>query len=230
MAARGLWCGIFGGTFDPIHMGHIRPVMAAARAAGLVKVIYIPAGRPPHRPPPAARADDRLAMVKIALADAAAARSKAAAAVATDVALEVDDIELKRRGASYTIDTVQELQRRAPRTNYVLLLGLDALLNFETWHRWDALQRGVHIVGIARPGWRAPEPLPAWWRTARVESAAALRDASAGKILIIETAPVDISATAVRDNIRAGRATAGVPPGVLDYIRQHNLYADPTPA
>lgn len=218
---RGPLCGIFGGTFDPVHRGHIRPVVAAARAAGLAKVIYIPAGVPPHRPPPVASAADRLAMVKIALAGEAAAG---------DVELAVDAIECKRRAPSYTFDTVQALQRRAPQTRYALLLGLDALLKLETWHRWDELQLGVHIVAIARPGWRAPESPPAWWRRAQVTSAAALRTAAAGKILIIETAPVSVSATKVRETIRAGRAAGGVPPGVLDYIRRHHLYADSTPA
>lgn len=224
MAMRGksgapgeLLCGIFGGTFDPIHCGHITPIVAAARIAGLTKIIYIPAGRPPHRPPPVASAADRLTMVKRAFADASTG----------DVELTVDDMEIKRRGPSYTIDTVQELQRREPRANYVLLLGLDALLNLEAWHRWEELQRGVNIIGIARPGWRAPAALPAWWRRAQVESTHALRDACAGKILVIETATVNISATAVRGKLHAGDNTVEyLPPGVHDYIREHDLYAD----
>lgn len=210
-------CGIFGGTFDPIHFGHLIPIQTATRAAGLGRVIYIPAGTPLHRPPPTASAADRLAMVNLALSRAST----------DDVELTVDDIECKRRGPSYTIDTVQELQRREPRTNYVLLLGLDALLNFESWHRWEELQRGIHIIGIARPGWRAPESPPDWWRRAQVESTDALRDATAGTIRVVETATVNISATEVRDKIRAGRDIADcVPPAVRDYIRRHNLYAD----
>ncbi|MDD9823204.1 MAG: nicotinate-nucleotide adenylyltransferase [Gammaproteobacteria bacterium] len=225
-------CGLFGGTFDPIHLGHLRPVMAAARAAGLAKVVYIPAGAPPHRPRPVASAGDRLAMVKMALDAelkdfAAAVESKDSAAADMEIKLEVDDIEIKRRGPSFTFDTVQELQRRAPQTRYALLLGLDALLELETWHRWEALQRGVHIIGIARPGWRAPAPLPTWWRRAQVESAAALRAAAAGKIFIAETATAAISSTAVRARIQAGgEAGECLPPAVRDYIRDQNLYAD----
>jgi len=217
--SRDSFCGIFGGTFDPLHHGHITPVIAAARVAGLAKVVYIPAGAPPHRPRPQASAAHRLAMVKLALAEVDAG----------DVELTVDDIELNRRGHSYTIDTVQELQRRAPRTNYVLLLGLDALLGFESWHRWNELQRAIHIIGIARPGWRAPASPPAWWREAQVNTAAELRDARAGKILILKTAGVDISATKVRAWLRAGDADGYrdcLPSGVVDYIREHNLYAD----
>lgn len=217
-----LLCGIFGGTFDPIHFGHLIPIQNAARAAGLDKIIYIPAGTPPHRPPPAAPAADRLAMVKLALSRAPA----------DGIELTVDDMECKRRGPSYTIDTVQELQRREPRANHVLLLGLDALLNLETWHRWEELQRGINIIAIARPGWRAPASPPAWWRRARVNCADELRAACAGKIFIIETAAVNISATEVRDKIRAGNdagdeSIAGcLPRAVRDYIREHNLYAD----
>ncbi|MDD9855895.1 MAG: nicotinate-nucleotide adenylyltransferase [Gammaproteobacteria bacterium] len=220
---RGQLCGLFGGTFDPIHLGHLRPVAAAARAAGLAKVIYIPAGAPPHRPRPVASAGDRLAMVKMALD----AELKDSAAADMEIKLEVDDIEIKRRGPSFTFDTVQELQRRAPQTRYALLLGLDALLGLETWHRWEALQRGVHIIGIARPGWRAPAPLPAWWRRAQVESAAELRAAAAGKIFIAETSTAAVSSTAVRARIQAGGdAGEWLPPAVRDYIRDQNLYAD----
>jgi len=213
-------CGIFGGTFDPIHWGHIRPVIAAARAARLASVTYIPAGEPPHRPQPAAGAAHRLAMVKIALATAAEAGDDG-------VDLRVDDIELNRRGPSFTIDTVQELHRRAPQTNYVLLLGLDALLGFESWHRWAELQRAIPIIGIARPGWRAPAPLPSWWKASLVNTAAELRAAGAGKILVIESVAVNIAASDVRARIHAGdEAGDCLPPGVADYIREHNLYAD----
>jgi len=217
--SRDSFCGIFGGTFDPLHHGHITPVIAAARIAGLAKVVYIPAATPPHRARPVASAAHRLAMVKLALAEVDAG----------DVELTVDDIELNRRGPSFTIDTVRELQQRDARAGYALLLGLDALLGFESWHRWAELQRAIHIIGIARPGWRAPASPPAWWRDAQVNSAAELRDACAGKIFTVESAGVNISASAVRERLRAGDADGYrdcLPSGVVDYIREHNLYAD----
>lgn len=217
--SRDSFCGIFGGTFDPLHHGHITPVIAAARIAGLAKVVYIPAATPPHRARPVASAAHRLAMVKLALAEVDAG----------DVELTVDDIELNRRGPSYTIDTVRELQQRDARAGYALLLGLDALLGFEAWHRWAELQRAIHIIAIARPGWRAPASPPAWWRDAQVNSAAELRDARAGKIFTVETTGVNISASAVRERLRAGDADGYrdcLPSGVVDYIREHNLYAD----
>ncbi len=205
-------CGLFGGTFDPFHYGHLTPVKAVFRAAALARVIYIPAAVPPHRPQPSAGAADRLAMTRIGLAG--------------EADFEVDDIELKRAGRSYTFDTLQDLRRQNPRQRYALLVGLDALIGLETWHRWEELQRSVHIIAISRPGWRAPQPLPAWWRAARVESSAGLRHAQTGKILVAETAPVAISATRVRARIRAeGDPGDWVPPGVRDYICEHNLYA-----
>ncbi len=105
------------------------------------------------------------------------------------------------------------------------MVGLDALLGLETWHRWRALQQSVHIIAIARPGWRLPRPLPRWWRAARAESGAELRRVSAGKILFIETAPVAVSATLVRRRIAAGGdARELLPPAVWDYIRRNQLY------
>ena len=204
-------CGLFGGAFDPIHYGHIEPVREVFRAAGLAKVIYLPTAIPPHRPQPGASANHRLAMARIALAD--------------EAHFEVDDSELKRPGPSYTIDTLQSLHRRHPKRCYALIIGLDAVLGLETWHRWQALQRSVHIIAVGRPGWSLPQPLPQWWQSARVESSAALRRSAAGKILFVEAAPVPISATLVRERIAAGEDIGHLtPPGVFDYIRENHLY------
>ncbi|MGR3914828.1 MAG: nicotinate (nicotinamide) nucleotide adenylyltransferase, partial [Gammaproteobacteria bacterium] len=151
-ARSGPLVGLFGGAFDPIHYGHLRPLKQAARAAELARVFYIPTARPAHRPRPHAPPHDRLEMTRIALGDAPG--------------FEADDRELRRPGRSYSIDTVAELRRQNPRARYALLLGMDALLGLENWHRWRELQQSVHIIGIARAGWRAP-PRPhstARWR------------------------------------------------------------------
>ena len=210
-------CGLFGGTFDPIHYGHLVPVREVFRAVGLVKVVYIPAAVPPHRPPPRVDAEHRLAMTRIALAGEP-----------NEPSFIVDDIELKRRGPSYTFDTVQSLRRRYPEQRYALILGLDALLGFEAWHRWQALQQSVHIIAIGRPGWQLPQPLPSWWQSARVESSAELHRSAAGKILLIEAPPIAISSTLVRERLKAGEdVSALVPAGICDYIREHHLYGVP---
>ena len=204
-------CGLFGGTFDPIHRGHLAPVKEAFRAAALGEVTYIPAAVPPHRPPPVAAANHRLEMTRIALAD--------------EPHFEADDIELKRRGPSYTFDTLQSLRRQNPHRRYALIVGLDALLKLTTWHQWQALQQGVHLIALTRAGWQMPQPLPSWWQSAWVESSAELRRFAAGKILCIEAAPVSISGAGVREHIAAGGdASDLLPDGVWDYIRKHNLY------
>ena len=211
--------GIFGGTFDPIHYGHLAPLRQVLRGAALTSLAYFPAAVPPHRPPPDADAAHRLAMLRIALAD------EAGAAPSDEPSFAVDDIELKRPGPSYTIDTIQSLQRRHPRRRYALIIGLDALLEFETWHRWQALQQSVHIIAIGRCGWKLPRSLPHWWQAARVESGTELHRTAAGKILFIETTPVAISSTLIRARLKAGQEIRDLMPvGVCNYIREHNLY------
>lgn len=213
-------CGLFGGTFDPIHRGHLAPlreVQARLQAAGLARIIYLPAARPPHRRQPVASAPQRLAMTRIAVAD--------------EPQFAVDDIELSRPGDSYTVATLAALRQQNPHRRYALIVGLDALLALETWHRWQTLQRSVHIIAMARPGWRLPKPLPSWWQAARVESGAELRRTVGGKILFMETTPQPISATLVRARLAAGEAEAVLPmlpSGVWDYICAHNLYRNET--
>lgn len=216
MRVRDTLCGLFGGTFDPIHYGHLAPVREVFRAAALAGVAYLPAAVPPHRSEPRTAAAHRLAMVRIALADRHA-----------NEPFEVADLELKRRGPSYTFDTIQRLRRRHPKRRYALIVGLDTLLGFDTWHRWQALQQSVHIIAIARPGWRLPRPLPRWWQSARIESSAELHRSAAGKILFIEATPVAISSTQVRERLKDGADVSHlVPRGVCDYICEHNLYGE----
>ncbi len=202
--------GLFGGTFDPIHGGHLAVAYAALQCADLGAITYLPAARPPHRRPPHAAAAHRLEMARIA--------------TAAEPRFSVCDLELKRRGRSYTIDTVHALQRQNPRRRYALILGLDALLGLENWHRWQALRLSAHIIAIARPGVQAPQP-PAWWQAAEVESSAELHRARAGKILFSHTAPSPISATEVRARLSASEEVGDwLPRGVGDYIRAHGLY------
>ncbi|CAJ2376395.1 MAG: nicotinate (nicotinamide) nucleotide adenylyltransferase [Gammaproteobacteria bacterium] len=196
--------GLFGGAFDPIHHGHLAPVRQAARAAKLARVAYIPTARPAHRARPHAAARDRLEMARIALRDAPDCGVK----------FEVDDVELRMPGRSYTIETLAALRRKNPRARYALLLGMDALLGFEKWRRWRELRQSVCIIGIARAGWRAPRP-PAWWREAR----------AAGTLLLVEAEPVEISSTQVRAHIAGGGdASDLVPRGVWEYICARRLY------
>lgn len=226
-------CCLFGGTFDPIHYGHLAPVWEALQAADAQQVAYLPAAIPPHRPPPCAAAEHRLAMVRIALAEQSLLPNEAfvrhgkscGASVLKSGAYTVDDIELMRAGPSYTIDTVQALQQRHPQRRYALLVGLDALLGLESWHRWQDLQQCVHIIVIARRGWQLPQSLPSWWHGARVETSAELHRAAAGKIFFINATPVAVSSTLVRARLKAGEQVRELlPAGVYDYIHTHHLY------
>ncbi len=200
-------CGIFGGTFDPIHIGHVDTVRQVMDKTGLPLVRYIPAAIPPHRPQPGASAEARLAMVDLALADLPG--------------MVVDARELRRRGRSYTVDTMESLQAEFPDTIFCLILGVDALLGLDTWHRWQELLGMVGICAMVRPGYDLPEPLPAWWRTQEPESTFP----EAGRIQLVFIDPVDVSATGIREGIRAGEdQQRRLHPKVWQYIQSNNLY------
>lgn len=207
--------GLFGGTFDPIHYGHITPIKAVLQSAGLANVTYIPAAQPAHRASPEASADARVAMTRIALDD--------------ETDLDVDAIELDRAAPSYTIDTLQSLREQNPERRYALIVGMDALLGLETWHRWQTLQQSVHIIALMRHGFDLPHSLPRWWRDARVDACAELQQSPAGKIICIETPLIPISATSIRARIAAGEdVREWMPPGVCEYIDAHDLYQKPS--
>ena len=132
--------GIFGGTFNPIHRGHLAIAEEVRKAIGLDHVLLIPAGRPPHKTgqkiPPAKH---RLEMVRLS--------------VRGHPNLEVSDLEVRRRGKSYTIDTVKALERIYPKgTEFYLILGLDAFMEFPSWHHPEALKARCHLVIVSRPG------------------------------------------------------------------------------
>lgn len=202
--------GVFGGTFDPIHHGHLRPIREMLDRHNLREIAYIPAGAPPHRPPPIAPPDARLAMTRLAV------RGRAR--------LRVETLEM-HRAPSYTIDTLTELRRRHPRRRLALIAGLDALLSLERWRNWRDILTRAHLIALARPGWALPEPPPHWWQRAQVESPRALCDFAAGKIALVETAAVDISASMVRARLGGGQSIdALVPRAVREYIRAHHLY------
>lgn len=215
-------CGLFGGTFDPIHYGHIAPLKETLRLADLAQITYIPAAQPPHRPPPCAAAEHRLAMTRLAIAEA------------NEPKFAVDAIEFERAAdsnadsASYTADTLHALRRQNPHQRYALIVGLDALLGLETWRRWQSILDNAHIIALARPGWQSPAPaeLPRWWQAARVELHAELRRFPAGKILFLAPTPQDISATMVRARLREGADVRDlIPQSVASYIRTHRLYS-----
>ena len=212
--------GILGGTFDPIHYGHLRLAEEALERLALGAVCLSPAGTPPHRPPAAASAEQRLAMVRLAIAD--------------HPALALDDGEIRQTGPSYTVLTLERLRHQVgPTRPLVLLLGADAFLGLSGWHRWRELFAFAHLAVATRPTHRLNQAalapgLAEEFAARRTTAAGALGAAPAGSILPFAITPLDISATAIRAALGAGASPRYLlPDGVLDYIRRHGLYSPP---
>ena len=205
--------GILGGTFDPIHYGHLRPAQEVLRALDLAEVRIVPAAHPPHRRPPLATVEQRLRMVELAASGIPGLRA--------------DDIEIRRGGPSYTVLTLESLRQKFGERPLCLLLGLDAFEGIETWHQWQRLLELAHIIVMTRPGWSLParDALPPWAQARLARGPGDLTQASAGKIYFQTVAPQDISATHIRESIARGEAVDGLlPPAVLDYLRANRIY------
>ena len=206
--------GLLGGTFDPVHVGHLALARSAIEALRLDRVILLPSGRPWQKPELRTPGEHRLAMVRLAIAG--------------DARLSVDDLELRREGRTYTIDTLIAL-RHALGTHcaLVLLLGSDQLHNLASWHRWHELLDYAHLAVTQR------ERVPLSGLPAEVEALLAthgrdaLPDAPAGSIVLFRMPPVPVSATALRAQLAASARPDGlVPLAVLDYIDRHRLYGN----
>lgn len=212
--------GIFGGTFDPIHYGHLRLAEEVAETAKLAEVRFVPSGTPPHRSSPGADAHHRVAMARLAIEG--------------NDRFTVDDRETKRAGPGYTFDTLSEVRQQIGRRRpLALLLGADAFLELVTWHRWRALFDLAHIIVAYRPGFpidtwqsRMPEPLAHEYAARYMQQPLAVHLAPAGGIAAVSMTGLDISATFVRTALRAGSSVRYLlPDTVLAYIRSHDLYA-----
>ena len=214
--------GILGGTFDPIHCGHLELARELGGLLPLSAVRLVPSGNPPHRGAPVASGADRLAMVELA--------------VAGIPGLEVDAREMRRNGPSYTVVTLEELRKEDRERALALIVGADAFLGLPAWHRWRELFALAHLVVVARPGVtldlaRAPALLPEWERR-RTGDARSLLATPAGSIVVQPVTAHDVSATAIRREL--ARGTAGVdavrgllPSSVLAYIERNQLYRPP---
>jgi nicotinate-nucleotide adenylyltransferase len=211
--------GLFGGTFDPVHFGHLRLATELAEAFHLEQVIFLPAGLPYHRGRAAhASNDERLTMLKLA--------------TARDSRLDVDDRELRRGGPTYTYDTLTEIRaERGPDAPLVFLTGSDAFAKIDTWHRWTELFDLAHFAVAIRANdeqWytRGPGAFPreAWPRiTLNLRE---LLGAPAGKIMTFSMTPIAISSSAIRTLSGEGASIRYLTPDpVAEYIRSHDLYA-----
>jgi nicotinate-nucleotide adenylyltransferase len=219
MAASNAPVGVLGGTFDPIHFGHMRLAQELGEILNFSEVRFIPSGNPPHRPAPHATSAHRLAMVKLALD--------------SNPLFTIDEREISRQGPGYTIDTLIELRHELGATRPLcLLLGADAFLDLVTWHRWHELFHFAHLIVAHRPGFpvqtwsqRMPQPLAREYETRHMEQPLAVHLSPAGGIVGQPLAALDIAATRIRELMRTGRSPRYLlPDSVLDYILGHGLY------
>jgi nicotinate-nucleotide adenylyltransferase len=207
--------GLFGGTFDPIHYGHLRTAFELWQALKLAEVRFLPTGSPPHRDETYASAELRLAMVKAAVAD--------------QPAFVVDDREVRRMGLSYSVDTLTELRNENPDRSLCLLLGMDAFLGLPNWHRWRELLDLTHVVVAHRPGWKAPTmgPLGEVMVDHGTGSIRDLHDSRSGRIYVHAVTQLEISSTELRQNLISGRDPRYlVPDPVREIIRETGCYAE----
>ncbi|MBN2581571.1 MAG: nicotinate (nicotinamide) nucleotide adenylyltransferase [Planctomycetes bacterium] len=196
---------LFGGTFNPIHVGHLAVARAAVDALGLDRLILVPSARPPHKNGGDLAGDtDRLVMCRLAAAE--------------DPRIEVSNMELRRDGPSYTVETLRELRRLCPGATLVFLVGADMLRELHLWYHFEEVVRLARVVTLPRPGIDLGD-LPALRRT--------LGDETADRLLadVLNTPLVDVSATDIRRRVRDGLPIDDlVPPAVAAYIRDHGLY------
>jgi len=206
--------GVFGGTFNPVHYGHLRSALELAERLQLEQLRLMPCAVPPHREAPACDARHRLAMLELA--------------VAGEPVLACDDRELRRGGKSYTIDSLIDLRRElGPTGSLCLVMGCDAVLALPTWHRWEELLDWAHVAVIARPGWELPDsgPVARWLHGHRFTDPATLRQRPGGGVVVAELRPLAISSTEIRALLARGASPRFLlPDAVLEYIRVHDLY------
>lgn len=184
--------GIFGGTFDPIHVGHLRTGYELMHALQLAEVRWIPVGNPGHRDPPLATAALRLEMVRLAIAG--------------QPGFILDDREIRRSGVSRTIDTLRELREEHPDRSICVLLGMDAFAGFMQWHRWQDIFDYAHLVVAHRPGWPPPTegPLATLLAERAMPDVGALRSAPCGGIHVRKVTPLEVSSTDLRELLVSG--------------------------
>lgn len=205
--------GVLGGTFNPIHVAHLRLGEAAREALGLERVLFVPAGDPPLKAAGVASAAHRLEMVKLATAD--------------NPGFEVADLELSRAGPSYTVDTLDELRRRRPEEELWFVLGADAFSELESWYRPADLFERASFAVVARPGF-ADDPadlLPPALAAELHPGPRGLVHSSGHEVRGVEFAPLGISSSDVRRRIARGASIRYlVPDDVIEYIQKHQLY------
>ncbi len=205
--------GIFGGTFDPVHSGHLRIALELMQELPLNEVRFIPCHRPPHRSEPVASPQHRVKMLRLAIAD--------------QPSFVVDERELERPGLSYMVDTLDSLRLSSGDKPLCLILGMDAFISLDTWHRWTQLIELSHIVVACRPEVddKPAAAVAALLDTCREFDPQALQQRPYGKILMLPVTQLEISATRIRALIKDNKSPRYlIPEDVWKYIKKESLY------
>lgn len=211
----GTLCAIFGGTFDPIHYGHLHVVEALAQQVNLARVTFMPNNVPPHRPQPQASSAQRAAMVALAIQD--------------NPLFDIDDSELQRSSPSYTVETLAAWRAEHGDTQpLAFIIGEDSLLSLPSWHQYQRLLTLSHILVCRRPGYDVNMGNDAdrqWLSRHITDDKQRLHSEPAGCIWLADTPLYPISATAIRQRLQHGESCQDwLSPAVEDYIFRHRLY------
>lgn len=202
--------GFFGGTFDPIHCGHLQMALAAKKYLQLDEVHLLPCHQPPHRDAPRLSSQQRLLLLALA--------------VKSSDGLLIDDRELKRDKLSWTVDTLKECRQEfGDELSITFLMGVDAYNDLQNWHEWQQLPKLAHIGVLQRPGYTLPrEGILADWLAG--SSTAKIHTQPAGMVIALQQPQLPWSATAIREQLALGVRPRGLPKSVLNYIVAHQLY------
>lgn len=203
--------GVYGGTFDPIHYGHLRPALDVLCQLKLDQVRFIPCYQPVHRSAPQVSSAQRCQMIELAIAN--------------QLAFVLDKREIERQGPSYMVDTLHSLQADFPRAGLVLMMGTDAFAKFLQWHNWQQILQLANVAVMHRPG----EPLPNHGELAALLQHRLVSDltADAGQIVEVEVTQLDLSATRLRDLLKHNQPIDYLmPDAVINYIKTHQLYQE----
>ena len=205
---------IFGGTFNPVHNGHLRIAIELAELLEVDNLRMIPCALPAHREAPSVSPEQRLEMLKLGIGEQAL--------------LQADDIELRREGPSYTIDTLREIRTQiGDSTPLYLCVGMDVLASLDSWRDWQQLTNFCHLIVSSRPGYQIPKsgPLAEWVKARLCDDLPTLKQSSAGKLHLCNSTMLAISSTAIRNKISAAEKIDYLTPAaVVNCIQQQHLY------
>lgn len=197
--------GVFGGSFDPFHYGHLRPILDAVHQLALDRVHYVPTGRPPHKPErDFAPALSRYAMTELALLDYEH--------------LWVSTLELSENAPSFTIDTMLHFRRAEPEAEIYLLVGDDSFAEIDSWRRWEDILEHATLAVLSRPGRKPTTP----GKSARSQDAVLAK----GRVCFVDNQPIDVSSTEMRRLLGRGERPTQewMPPTVVDFVLKYRLY------